>query len=1052
MLKKIVLTVITALLFCVSSSAQSISVIGDAASGWGTDVAMSTTDNVNYTLSNFTFTTGGLKFRQDSSWANNWGANSFPNGTAAPNGSNIPVTAGVYDVMFNRTTRVYSFTPASTGFGIVNISGSAGPGAGVNVAMSTVDGINYALDSYTLTAGTIQFVQSSSPITTWGSSNFPTGTATINAPSIVVTPGTYDIRFNKVTGAFSFTFPTIGIIGSSTPNGWTSDTLLTTTDGVNYSRSDVSLVAGEIKFRQGQSWAINWGGSAFPNGTATLNGNNISVVPGIYQINFNRITGVYSFNAGFPVISLFTSGGTDIELTTLDGVTYYLNNYTINSGSYRFRQSYSNTTTWGSASFPTGTGTNSGSDIPVIGGDYNISFNRTTGAYSFQYLSIGVIGSSTPGGWSSDTFMSTTNGVDYTLSGLNLTVGELKFRQGADWGTNWGGNSFPGGVANLNGSNIGVTSASTFTAHFNRTTGQYYFYDQVNLQTSSPVNLCRYSTAPDLATLVQEVPGSVLKWYTAATGGTASLTTPTISTSSLTTRTFYVSQTIGGIEGPRVALVVNVVGAPAMPGSIVAKHNNITVSSSAFGNFVGTTLPVEFSIVPVANATSYEWTLPSGATIVSGASTHVVVVNLFGCNTTAGTMPLSVRAISSAGCASAARTYTATKAIPGTPGTITASSANVCSFVGTTTSVSYSTTNVLGVVYNWSVPAGATIVSGQGTHSINVNYSNEFTASGQVIVAASNSVGSAALTRMLTVTRRLPSTPAMPIGQFYAICPSSGAYTYTLASAPAFATSWTITGPAGSVVKSPNNLSNTTNTITTSTDLTFTVLYPSSLVSGVGAITIQSSNGCAQSSVRSSRVYRVFAPSSSITGPSEISCASLGSSISYSCATVPGASTYTWSFYNIPGATIVSGQGTTNVVVNYPVSLASVLLGSTASIRVVASGTACGAAMAGSTRTLAITKPICGSARAEAGGTFSELYPNPVSDRFYMDILSDRNGEISLQIFAYTGNRVVSNTYQLVEGKNTISTDVSALPRGIYIVKIYNENQTEMTTKKLIKN
>ena len=173
--------------------------IGDAVSGWSTDVVMSTTDNVNFTLSNFTFTSGGAKFRQDASWTNNWGGTGFPTGTSYQNGSNIPVTAGIFNVSFNITTGAYSFTSAVTGFDAISISGTAGPGANSDVAMLTTDGINYSLDNYTLTSGTLVFRKNNSSTITWGSANFPSGTATQGGTAIAALPGTYDIKFNKTT-------------------------------------------------------------------------------------------------------------------------------------------------------------------------------------------------------------------------------------------------------------------------------------------------------------------------------------------------------------------------------------------------------------------------------------------------------------------------------------------------------------------------------------------------------------------------------------------------------------------------------------------------------------------------------------------------------------------------------------------------------------------------------------------------------------------------------------------------------------------------------------
>jgi hypothetical protein len=52
---------------------------------------------------------GEAKFRQDDAWAINWGAADFPAGVGVQDGPNIPVAAGTYMVIFNRTTGMYSF-------------------------------------------------------------------------------------------------------------------------------------------------------------------------------------------------------------------------------------------------------------------------------------------------------------------------------------------------------------------------------------------------------------------------------------------------------------------------------------------------------------------------------------------------------------------------------------------------------------------------------------------------------------------------------------------------------------------------------------------------------------------------------------------------------------------------------------------------------------------------------------------------------------------------------------------------------------------------------
>ena len=57
--------------------------------------------------------------------------------------------------------------------------------------------------------------------------------------------------------------------------------------------------------------------------------------------------------------------------------------------------------------------------------------------------------------------------------------------------------------------------------------------------------------------------GGTLNWYTLSTGGTAAYVAPTPSTGSAGTQTFYVSQTINGIESDRVAITITVNPAPA---------------------------------------------------------------------------------------------------------------------------------------------------------------------------------------------------------------------------------------------------------------------------------------------------------------------------------------------------------------------------------------------------------------------------------------------------------------------------------------------------------
>ncbi len=135
--------------------------------------------------------------------------------------------------------------------------------------------------------------------------------------------------------------------------------------------------------------------------------------------------------------------------------------------------------------------------------------------------------------------------------------------------------------------------------------------------------------------------------------------------------------------------------------------------------------------------------------------------------------------------------------------------ASPCVISGPTTglcnqsNVAYSVTNVPGVTYTWSVPTGATIASGQGTNSINVNFGTVISGTGTcssgnvVCVKASNMCGTSAV-RCLTVNLS-PTAPTTITGSS-TICKSqTGTYTCTSVFG---ATSYTWQAPTGWIIVS----------------------------------------------------------------------------------------------------------------------------------------------------------------------------------------------------------------------------------------------------------
>ncbi|WP_333878719.1 T9SS type A sorting domain-containing protein [Flavobacterium sp.] len=288
----------------VSFYAQTISIVGTGVNGWpptnGPEITLSTTDNITYTINNLAVTTGFVKFRQDYGWTVNWGGSTFPNGQGVQNGPDIPTVAGTYDVTFNRINGTYTFigTAAFPSIGIWGPAVDSQNGyAGPDVDMITSDGITYTLSGFNFSSGNAYFRQDNATNFVWGAVAFPSGTAVLSGPPIPVTGGEYFVTFNRNTGAFSFEFPSVGILGNAL-NGWdVADTDLATTNGFNYSISNLTLSNGFVKFRKDNSWSVNWGNVDFPSGTGVQGGPDIPVTAGTYDITFERTSGNYTFTS-----------------------------------------------------------------------------------------------------------------------------------------------------------------------------------------------------------------------------------------------------------------------------------------------------------------------------------------------------------------------------------------------------------------------------------------------------------------------------------------------------------------------------------------------------------------------------------------------------------------------------------------------------------------------------------------------------------------------------------------------------------------------------------
>lgn len=187
-----------------------------------------------------------------------------------------------------------------------------------DLTLTTIDGINYSYNNAILIAGTAKFAQVSPSTNTWSSANFPIGTGTQTGDAIATLAGLYTISFNKSTGNYQFLSaapPVISIIGAFNSSCWNNtgcDIDLSPDSGENYSLVYNFTTTATLKFRQDHNWGPEWRApnSNIPTsltGVALAAGGvpNFTIPAGNYTINFNRITGAYSFTSTPLVISGF---------------------------------------------------------------------------------------------------------------------------------------------------------------------------------------------------------------------------------------------------------------------------------------------------------------------------------------------------------------------------------------------------------------------------------------------------------------------------------------------------------------------------------------------------------------------------------------------------------------------------------------------------------------------------------------------------------------------------------------------------------------------------
>ena len=271
---------------------------------------------------------------------------------------------------------------------------------------------------------------------------------------------------------------------------------------------------------------------------------------------------------------------------------------------------------------------------------------------------------------------------------------------------------------------------------------------------------------------------------------------------------------------------------------------------------------------------------------------------------------------------------------PATPGSITGN-LTPCQ---NTTGIAYSVAAVPGATsYNWTVPPGTTVASGQGTASITLNIG---TTNGNVCITASNACGTSAPS-CIAITLS-PTTPAQPsvITGTNLLCQGNNAVAYSVVNVAGVNYAWSYSGTGYTQASG-----STTNSITAN--------FSASATSGTLPVT--PSNACGNGTAQTLAITAIATPTTANAGADiNLAC---GVTTATLAGNTPTVGTGIWS--------VVSGTATITNPGSPTSGVTGLALGHTATLRWTISNSPCTA----STDDVFITASCCTLSNITAGST-----------------------------------------------------------------------------------
>ena len=518
-----------------------------------TPIIYNTTDATGATVTGLPAGLSGL-------WSNNvYTINGIP--TASGTYSYTVTTTGGCGVA--STTGKYAVTPANT-FTLTSAAGTNNQPVCINNAISNI--------TYATTGAT--------NVTVTG---LPTGVTSSWAANILTISGT-----PTATGTFNYTMTTIGGCGPTTATGTITvkrNTItLSSAAGTDSQTVCLNSAITNITFATtGATGATisglpadligSWSGNVFTisgtprllgtfNYTITLNGGcDVITKSGVIQISPESSVGTASAASS----SICPSSSASLKLTDFTGNLVW--------------QQSTNGTTW--TDVTSGTGIN--------------SLNYTTQAlntnYSYRAKAINGNCSAAISNVVNITILPPPNAP--VISNANITKfcngDSVKLSSTLATGLVWYNNDvlIPAQTASTYYVKAtGTYSAKVFVSGCPSANSNVITIERIELPITpvvTDVSLCKDAAPVTLKAIANT--GNTLLWYgTNATGGTSSTNANSISTSTIGTSNYYVSQiSTFGCESIRVKIAVNIYGIPSAP-SITRDNTNNLISSYTYGN------------------------------------------------------------------------------------------------------------------------------------------------------------------------------------------------------------------------------------------------------------------------------------------------------------------------------------------------------------------------------------------------------------------------------------------------------------------------------------